>query len=83
MLAGVGDDADRKPSQTHYQKAIAMGMIGSVCIAPPGLRRVGQFGDNCDLEDVVYDDVGEAMLPQYTQCEKCLSAHLESHRRVE
>ena len=57
-------------SDTPPKEALKTVTIGSICIAPPGLRCIHQLGDNCCPEDVVYDDVREAMLPQCTQCEQ-------------
>ena len=44
-------------SDTPTQETLQLGTIGSVRIAPPGLRRIHQFGDNRGLEDIVDDGV--------------------------
>ena len=62
----VGQTVEKSPRDGQDQRRLL--------ITPPGLRRVHQFGDNSGMEDVVYDDVGEAVLPQCTQCEQCLYA---------
>ena len=61
-------------SDTPPKEALKTVTIGSICIAPPGLRSIRQLGDNCGLEDVMYNDIREAMMPQCTQCEQCLRA---------
>ena len=65
-------------SDTPSKKALETGTIGRVCVASRGLRRIRPFGDNCSLEYVVYDDVGEAELPKCTQGEQCLRARSEN-----
>ena len=44
-------------SDTLTQETLQPDTIGSVRIAPPGLRRIRQFSDNRGLEDVVDDEV--------------------------
>jgi hypothetical protein len=61
-------------SGTPSEEAFEPGTIGSVRVAPPGLRCIRQFGDNRGLEDVVNADVWEAVLPQCTQREQCFGA---------
>ena len=57
------------------QETLETRTIGSIRVAPPGLRRICQFGDDSGLENVLYYMDWQAMLPQCTQCKECLSAH--------
>lgn len=62
-------------SNTPMQETLESGTIGSIRVAPPGLRSVRQLGKNRGLEDAVYDDGWKAVLSQCSKCENCLGAH--------
>ena len=71
MLIGSRD------TSAPTQETLKTGTIGSIRVAPPGLRSIRQSGDDNGLENVLYCTDWQAMLPQCTQCKECLSAHYQ------
>ena len=61
LVTNAGEHGRRCRSEAELgpprPETLQPSMIGSVRIAPPGLRRIRQFGENRGLEDVVDDEV--------------------------
>jgi len=62
----VGEDADRKLNLDARSKEGLETYTSRITYkAPPGLRRIGQFGDNCGLENIANGADWKSMLPRY------------------